>query len=226
MCGRYTLRTSAAEVARMFDLQLSLLPAMVARYNIAPTQDAPAIRAAAGGGRELTMLRWGLIPSWADDPAIGSKMINARAETVAEKPSYKKALAQRRCLIIADGYYEWQAVGKRKQPYLFERPDLKSFAFAGLWEHWRRGELVLDTCTIITTAAAERLKAWHERMPVILNERDYEAWLDPELKDAALVTRMLEPRAALVEELTIRPVSTLVNSSAKDLPECAVPIEL
>jgi putative SOS response-associated peptidase YedK len=154
------------------------------RYNIAPTQSVPVVRSTAVGGRELVELRWGLIPSWATDPAIGSRMINARSETAAAKPAFRAAMRDRRCLIPADGFYEWQKQGRHKQPIFIHRGDDAPFAFAGLWEHWSDAQQqALETFTILTTAAKEQLRPLQERMPIILDPDDYAAWLDPALTD-------------------------------------------
>ncbi|MFO0898004.1 MAG: SOS response-associated peptidase [Pirellulales bacterium] len=162
MCGRFTLR----QVPHEWVKQLAL-PIFSPRYNIAPTQQVLAIRQREGI-REAVELRWGLIPSWADDPKIGNRLINARAETVATKPAFRQAYKRRRCLILADGFYEWQKQGKTKQPYFIHRPDDQPFAFAGLWEWWKGNVLEIASCTIITTEANELMRPLHDRMPVIL----------------------------------------------------------
>ena len=203
MCGRFTLRTPATVLIAHFDLDARgdrRLPLFEARYNIAPTQDVLVVRAdPANGQRFASLLRWGLIPSWTkgDQPPSGPPMINARAETLAEKPTFRTALRCRRCLIPADGFYEWQqspgsARGK-KQPFYIHRPDGGPFAFAGLWEKWTQrsaestGEnsLAIESCTIVTTSANNALRDLHERMPVILAKSDYAAWLDSKIEDPA-----------------------------------------
>src|SRR5687767_10891235 len=136
MCGRFTVRARLNLIAEEF--RLTVLPDLQPRYNIAPTQTVPVVRQIGRGDRQLDLLHWGLIPSWADDPKIGNKMINARADTVATKPSFRAAFKQRRCLVVADGFYEWKKIGSKKQPYFIRRPDDRPFAFAGLWDHWRR----------------------------------------------------------------------------------------
>ncbi len=177
MCGRYGLFTSGEELAEWF--RLPEIPLFEPRYNIAPTQPVAAVRATATG-REMAFLRWGLIPSWSSDPAIGNKLINARAETVAEKPSFRSAFKRRRCLIPASGYYEWQKGDARhKQPY-FIRPQAGGlFSFAGLWEEWHdpHGEVV-ESCTILTTEANDVTRPVHDRMPVILDPAADALWLD------------------------------------------------
>jgi putative SOS response-associated peptidase YedK len=181
MCGRITFRASGKDLATLFDLievpDLDLEP----RYNIAPSQPILAVREPANGvGRELVTLRWGLVPHWAKDLKIGYKLINARAETVATTPSFRSAFRKRRCLVPADGYYEWQKLEKAKQPFYFHRKDGRPFAFAGRWEHWESpdGELV-ESCTILTTDANDLAKPIHNRMPVIVDAAQYGLWLDP-----------------------------------------------
>ncbi|UCE59119.1 MAG: SOS response-associated peptidase [Phycisphaerales bacterium] len=180
MCGRFTLTASGEVVAECFGLAAT--PGIHPNDNVAPTQSSPVVRLDQGTGeRRLELLRWGLIPSWAKDPAIGSRMINARAETVATKPSFRSALRHRRCLVVADGFYEWQKVEgrKRKQPYHIRLNDGRPFAFAGLWERWERPDGdPLDSFTVITTEPNELLRPVHDRMPVILHAGDYAQWLD------------------------------------------------
>lgn len=224
MCGRYTLRVSPAELAELFAVinQFDWSP----RYNIAPTQTVAAVRANRDGqGRELALLKWGLIPSWAKDPKIGSSLINARAETVAEKPSFRSAFRKKRCLIAVDGFYEWQAVAgqKTKQPYLIAVKNVPAFAFAGLTEHWTSPEgTPVETCTIITTTANSLMQSIHQRMPVILDPADYDAWLDPQRQDPQDVLPLLKQFPADLMQAV--PVSTLVNSPRNDSPQCVVPI--
>ena len=195
-------------------------PNLAARYNIAPTQEVPAVRlepAAPGGaaGRHLVLLRWGLIPAWAKDKAIGARMINARAETVAEKPSFRAAFAKRRCLIVADGFYEWRKEAGAKQPYRAAMADGRPFAFAGLWEQWtdKSDGARVESCTIVTTEANELLKPIHPRMPVIVDPGDFDAWLDVTVALDA-VQALLRPYPA--ELMTVYPVSPRVNSVAND----------
>ncbi|MCU0491165.1 MAG: SOS response-associated peptidase [Chloroflexaceae bacterium] len=222
MCGRFTLHTSGAAVARQFEL--AEVPELAPRYNIAPTQDVPVVRAAEPG-RALHMLRWGLIPSWAKDASIGVKMINARAETLAEKPAFRTALARRRCLVLADGFYEWQGSAGKKQPFYFHMDDSQPFAFAGLWERWRGpNDAVVESCTIITTEANELLRTVHDRMPVILPPESYALWLDPAMHDAGPLLNLLQPFPA--EEMASQPVSPLVNRVTNDGPECIAPLQM
>ncbi|HEX8199940.1 MAG TPA: SOS response-associated peptidase, partial [Isosphaeraceae bacterium] len=211
MCGRYTLRAPNREVAAAFDLPE--VPEIPARYNIAPTQPVPAVRTTPDGiGRELVSLRWGLIPSWADDPAIGNRMINARAETVASKPAYRRPFRTRRCLIVGDGFYEWRQHDGRKQPYYIRRKDDRPFAFAGLWDQWGRDAEVVRSCTIITTEANELMAPIHDRMPVIVPPAAYGLWLDPAVLDPGPLREVLRPYPP--GELEAFPVSTFVNRPA------------
>ena len=217
MCGRYTLRSSPEAIAGAFDLPE--VPELPARYNIAPTQDVPVVRLDPDrGGREFGLLHWGLIPSWADDPAIGNRMINARAETVAEKPAFRKAFQSRRCLVISDGFFEWRREGKHKQPYFIRMRDDRPFAFAGLWERWGRGGGPIESCTHLTTEPNELVAPIHDRMPLILPESAYDLWLDPAVKDPRKLQELLIPYPA--EEMEAYPVSTLVNSPGNDTAGC------
>lgn len=225
MCGRYSLSVPTELLARTF--QLASLPQLELRYNIAPSQLAPVIRVLPGenvGGRHLHLLQWGLIPSWADDPKIGNRMINARAETAPDKPAFRSAFRKRRCLIPADAFYEWQKLdpsGKRKQPYLIKMKDGRPFAFAGLWERWRGEGEPIESFTILTTDPNDVTRPLHNRMPAIVDERDYDTWLDPNLEDAEALKQVLKPAAA--EQMTAHPVSTRVNSPSNDDADCVKP---
>jgi len=215
MCGRYTFAQP-----NQIELRFGIVPSesrLIPRYNIAPTQMVPAVINQAG--RRLVMLRWGLIPSWAKDLSIGNKMINARAETLAEKPSFRTLLQRRRCLIIADGFYEWKKEGTGKKPYRITLIDEEPFAFAGLWDSWTSpaGEII-QSCTIITTAANELMQPIHNRMPVILPKDAEQIWADPAVTDKLLLKDLLQPYPA--ELMTAYEVSPLVNSPKNDLPEC------
>ncbi len=220
MCGRYSLTSPVESVVRLFGLDQR--PNLPPRYNIAPAQDVTVVWVQ-DGGRKLGHMRWGLVPSWAKDVKIGQRMINARAETVAEKPSFRSAFKHRRCLIPADGFYEWQARGTGpKQPYRIGRPDGAPFAFAGLWEAWHGGEGdELLTCTIITTEANRTLRDIHGRMPVILDERDFSAWLDA-AGDGKSHDTVLAPAAE--DLLAAYPVSARVNNVRNDDAECIAPL--
>ena len=215
MCGRYTLRSSPQAVAKAF--QLSDVPDFSPRDNIAHTQQLLAIRQR-DGSSEAPFLHWGLVPSWADDPSIGNRMINARAESVADKPSFRSAFKRGRCLIVADGFYEWQKTGKAKQPFYIRLKQDHPFAFDGLAEHWHRGEQTIDSCTIITTDANELMAPIHDRMPVILAPEDYDRWLDPQFQDKEKLLGLLRPFPA--DRLQAIPVSTLVNSPRNENPAC------
>jgi len=196
---------------------------MQPRYNIAPTQPVAVVREhTVDGGRALHHLYWGLIPSWTKDPTIGNRMINARGETVAEKPSFRTALRRRRCLILADGFYEWAAGPEGKVPHHIHRIDGRPFAFAGLWEHWMgpNGEEI-TSCTIITTTANAQMTAVHRRMPVILPEGEHARWLSRAETPPAKLLPLLAPRDW--EGMTMHPVSTYVNNPRNEGPQCTVP---
>jgi putative SOS response-associated peptidase YedK len=184
------------------------------RFNIPPTVDIPVIRFV-DEGRRLSLMRWGLLPSWTKDPKKAPLLNNARAETVTQKPSFRTAFKERRCLIPVDGFYEWQPVGKKKQPYYFRRPDEKPFAFAGLWETWNE----IESCTIITTDANETMAPIHHRMPVVLARNDYGPWLDPA---ATELEKLLTPCPA--DELICYPVDMYVNKAGNEGPTCIVPL--
>jgi putative SOS response-associated peptidase YedK len=193
MCGRFTLRTPAHEVADAFRVPATLFE-LPPRHNIAPTQQIAAVRAnQKTESRELVMFRWGLVPSWANDLAIGNRMINARGETLDEKPSFRKAFAARRCLIVADGFYEWQKQGKSKQPYHITLSDGRPFAMAGLWEHNQRCGEPFESCTIVTTSANALLESLHDRMPVIIPPEHYNLWLDPAVQETERLKPLLTP---------------------------------
>jgi putative SOS response-associated peptidase YedK len=222
MCGRFTLRTPAAELAEIFELLR--LPDWSDRFNIAPTQPVLAIRQGTSG-RASGVLRWGLVPSWANDIAIGSRMINARGETLAQKPSFRTAFKRRRCVIPADGFFEWAKTSSRtKQPYYITPISDHPFAFAGLWEKWSPADgSEIETCTIITTTANEILVDIHERMPVILCEADIDRWLDPENQSTADLQSLLVPCAE--NDMERVAVSTFVNSPRNDTPKCIEPLD-
>ena len=216
MCGRYSLTTPAEALATLFGAPA---PADLApRYNIAPTQQVPIVRLDADGARRFAMPRWGLIPSWAKDRDIGARLINARAETVNEKPSFRAAFRKRRCLMPADGFYEWQARGTLRQPFHIARADGQPFAFAGLWESWSDPDgATIESCALITTAANDRLRPIHDRMPVILDQTDYDLWLDVGFGTLEAVQALLGPTAMTLDA---RPVSRHVNNPRHDDPRC------
>lgn len=220
MCGRFTLRAPPRVVAGLFDLPE--IGEFEARYNVAPTQEIVGVRLnRERTGREPALFRWGLIPSWAKDPSVGNGMINARSETAATKPAFRGALRERRLLIPADGFYEWKTVGRKRQPYLIEQEDGRPFAFAGLWERWHSPAGPIDSCTILTTQANELLRPLHDRMPVMLLQNDFEAWLDP-AKDPEDVDYLLASFPA--EEMKLTPVGTAVNSARHEGADCVEPL--
>jgi putative SOS response-associated peptidase YedK len=220
MCGRFTLTASPDELTGFFGLAAA--PPLEPRYNIAPTQQVFAVRADQGGHRQGAMLRWGLIPSWANDPGIGNKMLNARSETAADKPSFRGAMRRRRCLIAASGFFEWQKVGSKKQPYYIHSRDDGPLAFAGLWERWDKGEGPVESCTILTTGANDLMRPLHDRMPVILDAQDFDRWLDAATQEADEVTPLLVPCPEGV--LTNYAISTRVNNVRNQGPRCIEPI--
>jgi len=220
MCGRYTQSKSAEIIAKAF--QIDNVSDIKPRYNIAPTQSVlTVLQPSASANRQSKMLHWGLIPSWAKDRKMGSKLINARAETVAEKPAFRSAFRKRRCLVVADGFYEWQPQEnkKQKQPFYFRLSDGEPFAFAGLWEHWQdaTGEEI-ESCTVLTTEANDLMRPIHNRMPVILEAKNYDLWLDPEGTKPEVLQPLLHPYPP--EEMTAYPVSTVVNKPVNDSAEC------
>ena len=208
MCGRFAQSTSSKKLAKEF--QVAEVPDMEPRYNIAPTQEILGVYESMNG-REVTFYKWGLVPSWAKDTSIGSRLINARSETLTEKPAFRQAFKQRRCIIPADGFYEWQRTEGRKQPFFFQMCDESPFGFAGLWERWKgEGGQVINSCTILTTEANEVLQPIHDRMPVILHPDDYELWLDMDMRKLDLAKELLRPFPA--SEMTAHPVSQSINS--------------
>ena len=215
MCGRYTLIADLGDLAQRFEFDgsdFSYDPG----YNIAPTESVLTVRNVEG--REAAFMKWGLIPFWAKDPKIGARMINARAETVAEKPAFRNALKRRRCLILADGYYEWQKTPVGKRPYRIIMKSGEPFAMAGLWETWKDHQgKVVPSCTIITTSANDFLSPIHDRMPVILPRESEDLWLDPDTDDAAVLTGMLIPYSD--EALIAYEISAMVNYARNDGPE-------
>ena len=219
MCGRFTLtEPDVGVLLETFSLTHPPEP-LPPRYNIAPTQAVATVVNENDGSRVLRLMRWGLIPGWAKDPTIGARMINARSETVAEKPAYRNALKRRRCLIVADGFYEWQKQpGGGKVPMFITLADRQPFGFAGLYEIWTEPEsgASLVTCTIITGPANDRVKPIHDRMPVILPPDAYDRWLDPREMNTGLLTALLQPYPA--EQMAAYPVSARVNSPANDDP--------
>ncbi len=219
MCGRYTLKTPIDVLAEYFeaeDYPSSLAPS----YNIAPTQEVVVV-VEEDDERKLEVFRWGLIPSWAKDPAIGNKMINARAETVSEKPSFRSAFKKRRCLIVADGFYEWQKTDNGKQPYHFKMKDSSPFAFAGLWETWDKEGEEICSCSIITTEANDLMGEIHHRMPVILHPENYGAWLDRGFDEKEALIDLL--RAYPSDEMEAYAVNRKVNKPSNNEPSVIEP---
>ncbi len=233
MCGRFTLASAPAALQQTFfdfDVPINLSP----RYNISPTQDVAVIANTSTGTEiqpemgQVAFFHWGLIPSWAKDPKIGNRMINARSETLAEKPSFRNAYKRRRCLILSDGYYEWKQVpgNTRKQPVYIRLQSEKPFALAGLWETWQAEGMdePIRSCTIITCPPNALLEKIHHRMPVILPQDAYAEWLSPDERSADVLQRLLVPYAN--EEMEAYPVSTFVNRPTNDSPECIAPFEV
>jgi putative SOS response-associated peptidase YedK len=225
MCGRYRLSRRKQIIEEHFD-SLSGEEDWVPRYNLAPTQPVPIIRQhPKEPRRELSLVRWGLIPSWAKDMSGAAGMINARSETAATKPAFRDALASRRCLVPADGFYEWARAGKAKHPYCFELNEGELFAFAGIWERWKdpSGQWI-KSCSILTTTPNAVTSAIHDRMPVILDRADYDLWLDPGFTDVSVASELSKPFDAA--RMRRYPVSTRINHAASDDEECAKPVEL
>ena len=219
MCGRYTLSDPGdllTELGVEPPDDLELTP----RYNIAPTQSVATVRASPQGeGRELALLHWGLIPFWAKEKKIGNRMINARSETVAEKPSFRNAYRKRRCLLLADGFYEWVKMGSAKQPHHIYLDDHQPFTLAGLWERWEKGpDGPIESCTILTTDANDTVRPLHHRMPVILEGEARDLWLDPSVQDPEALAPLLRPFPE--GRIAHHPVSKLVNSPRNDVPAC------
>ena len=217
MCGRYAFFSPAEAVKRTF--ALDLLPELKPRYNIAPTQSVAALRVAEEGRRTLVMLHWGLVPHWAKERAIGNRMINVRSETLAEKPSYREAFRRRRCLVLADGWYEWQPAPGGKQPWFVRLRDPRPIAFAGLWEKWKdpAGGELLESCTIVTCDASESIRRIHDRMPVVLPEQSWDRWMDPACSDTEALSKILGPYDA--KALRAWQVSRLVNATKNEGPK-------
>jgi putative SOS response-associated peptidase YedK len=222
MCGRYTLRARPAAVAEEFDLPE--VPGLRPRFNIAPDQPVAVVRFdPEEGARRLDFLTWGLVPSWADDLRIGDRMVNARAETVTVRLSFRHPFRYRRCLMAADGFYEWQRQDGWKRPYFVHMRDDRPFGFAGLWEHWDKPEEPVYSCTLLTTHANEILAPIHDRMPVIIPRERYALWLDPNTHDPDRLEPLLVPFPA--DRMEAYSVSRLVNDPDNDVPGCMRPVE-
>jgi len=225
MCGRYALTASPEQLMILFEL-LQVTFELVPRYNLAPTQFAPVAHLGNDGLRTLTPMSWGLVPRWAKDRSIGSRLINARSETVAEKPAFRTAFRQRRCLVPADGFYEWQRTEAGKQPYFIHRADHSPLVMAGLWENWHHpnGQESLQTFTILTTHSNRFLSQLHDRMPVFIDHDRFDDWLDGDAIDEKSRATFLSPAAE--DLLAMHPVSTRVNSPTHDEPTLIEPIAL
>ena len=217
MCGRFTLRTNPSDLVEVFSLLRE--PELTPRFNIPPTTQIAVVRQS-GKDRELVSMRWGLVPSWSKDPKAGSPLINARGETVATKPSFRTAFKRRRCLIPADGFYEWKRLDpKTKLPHYIRFKKDRPFAFAGLWETWHAPDgSELESCTIVTCEPNKLMAGLHDRMPVILPDEDYDRWLDPKNEDAASLQELLRPYPT--EEMVAFPISTYVNNVRNSGPQC------
>ena len=215
MCGRFTLRASASQIAEFFELLRDQIDWNIPRFNIAPMQSILGVRASSVG-REPVRFRWGLIPSWAKDAKLAASLINARAETVAEKPAFRAAFKRRRCLIPVNGFYEWQRDGKHKTPHLISLTSSELFALAGLWEQWQSPDgSVIESCTLLTTSPNELMATIHDRMPVILKPTDYGVWLDPQLEAAPALSSLLVPYPA--DEMQVIRVSDVVNNARNEI---------
>jgi putative SOS response-associated peptidase YedK len=220
MCGRFTLFASPDELSAYFRIESS--GNIAPRYNICPSQTVPCIIQDDKGKRIIKFFRWGLIPSWADDPTIGNRLINARSETVATKPSFRSAFKYRRCLIPSNGFFEWKRIEKRKCPYFIRMSNGEPFAFAGIWEHWTDPDgKAVETCTILTTTCNDLVGDIHNRMPVILNPEDYDLWLNPEAPEDALKT-LMKPFPA--EFMDVHEVTDLINNPRYDAPDCTIAV--
>jgi len=220
MCGRFVQKADLREAGTLFEALVEARQRT--NYNVTPRQPVAVIME--DGKRKIVEMSWGLIPHWAKDASIANKLINARSETVAEKPSFRDSFKSRRCLIIADGFYEWQTKDGAKKPFFIFMKDKKPFGMAGLYDHWKdQGGKVITTCTIITTEANEFMKALHHRMPVIINPKDYDQWLDPAEKDASKINALMKPREP--GDMDAYEVSTVVNSAGYNSAECIDPVE-
>ena len=221
MCGRSSLHDAPVNVLERFRLPPSL-PGFEPRYNIAPSQLQWTILLDSKGSPRAQQLKWGLVPSWAQDPAVGQRMVNARSDSLAEKPSYRDSFRDRRCVILADGYYEWTGKGRSRVPMFFHFPENRPFAIAGIWDRWEKSGDALQTCTIITTDASANASQYHHRMPAVLRANRAAEWLDRGTSERRLLD-LLVPYDG--EDLECHEVSTLVNSPLNDVAECMAPFE-
>lgn len=223
MCGRFTLTVDPADLKQEFS-EFTFPSQFAPRFNIAPSQ--PVLAIPNDDKNEAYFFVWGLIPMWAKDPAIGNRLINARGETLEEKPAFRGSLKYKRCLILADGFYEWKSIPgrKAKTPFFIHLKDRKPFAFAGLWDSWNSPDgSLIKTCTIITTEPNDLMAIIHNRMPVILHPRDYAKWLDPSPQTPDQLKPLIKPFSA--EAMDAYPVSPLVNKPSNDTPELVVPVQ-
>lgn len=223
MCGRFLVSSSHEAIAYLCGVDADVVPPIEPRYNIAPTQPIGTVRLDEQGKRTWAVVRWGLIPSWAKDPAVGNRMINARSETVAETPAFRASFKRRRCLIPADGFYEWKSTGtKHKTPHVIRLRDDKPFAFAGLWDCWHSpdGE-VIESATILTTSANDLLRPLHERMPVILRSESLSVWLDPALQTHDDLCDLFKPYPDT--EMSLYAVDSYVSNARNQGPRCIEP---
>lgn len=225
MCGRYTSTSTLTDLVRVFEVDEVRTEPEAIRYNVAPTVPVYAVAMTSKARRALGTFRWGLVPPWAKNPAVGSRMINARAETIATKPAYRTAVARRRCLIPADAFYEWQRGPEGKLPHAIRRRDRLPMAFAGIWEIWRDPDdpavAPLRTCAIVTTAANDFMAPLHDRMPLVLAYKDWSAWLDPRTDFSVVRSLMVPPPSDWFDAY---PVASLVNSVGTDGPELIRPL--
>lgn len=224
MCGRFARYSLSRKLERYFNLKIPF--EITPNYNVAPTQEIPVI-IRDEGGRQLKMRRWGLVPFWAKDISIGSRMINARVETITSKPAFKAAIKHRRCLIPADGFYEWKGRAGDKQPFYFCRPSEEPLAFAGLWEVWTDKDAPPEarpykSCAIITTDASDSVRDVHDRMPLILKPEAYDEWLDPENKEPRKIEEIL--KRGCMQDLKRYPISRRVNNIGNNSKECIEPL--
>ena len=221
MCGRSSLHDAPTNILERFSLPPTL-PGFEPHYNIAPSQQQWTIFRDVEGRAIARQMKWGLVPSWADDPAVGNRMVNARAESLSQRASFRDPLRSQRCLILADGYYEWRVVGRSKVPTYFRLSDGRAFGLAGLWDRWTKGESPLETCTVITTAAGKRTLQYHHRMPALLVDDAAKKWLDGSMSEPALLSML---RAYEGEDLEAFEVGRHVNKPENDSAECILPVE-
>jgi len=220
MCGRFDLHIPKEVLEKT--LGVTFLHDIHPHYNIAPSQQVAVIRTSLAGIRSMEYMRWGLIPSWAKDPSIGSRMINARSETVDVKPAFRTALKHRRCIVPANGFYEWEEVDGKKKPLYVKMKDDTPMLFAGLWDHWKTPEgNIIESCTILTTSSNDLIRPLHDRMPLILDVTGSDLWLDVKVTDPERLKPLFIPYPA--EKMEMYPVSDIVNSPRNDTPECIVP---